>query len=1422
MYARHGVSPEGIDPTWTSIYLRLREPLPQPHLDSLAHFLTKTILFTRHLESIAVSLAPTTSLFKVTKKRSTPSELPIRPLSSVLASLTSKPAGLFSIETVETRAIQLDLQKHYHSEESRTDRSLLTSIWSMARNIAKEKHVREWEEKMKQPGIFSTFLHIINVSIKVTASKSLSSAMQRVTKKKPPATCDLSLLYATYDEMEASTAATHAKHPVLAGILPDPTSGKIFIGFETHQTTGCAVHMAGPFIPTVERESLDFVDPALACWNEELVRIGAKAMRLLHQVEMEGIQKLFSHAPIDPGYWKRSAHVLCAFGFSPSSPSPAPSFLARSEFYANNPQDLMFPSSRGIVPVSSLRNIPAELHSFIGDIPTIDGQNLMACKTMVEQMKEFVSIPDASFVELMESLKGKQLPPSNLGACLQWIISVHHEGQLGSRSFYSLVSWLQVPVGQRASPCYDALANVTHYPSGPLAYETDLPLPLSCLSPLITERIPGYQLAAVFNLKELTINIWIDFLESENLLKSLEFCETVLLFIAKNWHTLDQSEAPLIASHLAQIPIIPTKKGLCKAPDCYLEDVKVFGDFAIVHFNNRRAIPDSFLIAIGVQSHIDVASIFARLGQLEWDHRQLIKYMLKIEPQLSRQELEKLASARIFPAIGKPDQLFCIRELYLEDPAVRLLSLPVLDWKNGSAPSAYSDSTRFMLKLGLQNIVSLDRLLANIPAVPKAQRFLLYRYFIEHFNTHYGSSYNPNTAPFAFVPSKQEDLFMPAEIFSDNGLELLGFPVLHPELHPFSNMLGVAKRAPAPSIIHRLAEKQFKISDAPQLFAYLSTITAEFSKLQFEALYSTDFVPIGQEKWMRPQDLFFSKGKFDFGDAFTIVDLGPHAKPFLRACGVQDEPQSVHICEWMCRDPASLWQRVGVDCYLDILRWLALQFDHIPKKAINMLRQSECLIGVDYASTSTEKGKEDEISETKYVISNASNLFIIDDTIAQQVFRVLSVPADRTIEQFYLKLGSKSLSSSVKMSWNCSGTPTSTQVSGSLQVLVSQRAPLLVTEQSSAATGKVSSRALEILTTLEVASVQSIVITRKFHDRTHDQPTSACLQHERKMLITPTYDFFDVANVIARIIFAGSARLPDALLISTLLSSSLSNLRSKGFAVDRVLGQKPERVINATQFQPPSQGPLKPNEPEKRQVSVEEAPKAIQPTKEHGNVKSSVERYPREPSERKPKDTSTGWIASMAGAIGERVKSIKPSKERKPMPPNLGDFDEAGMRRTLERSIQGLRSFDGNSLVTEDQIEESGTKGMEAEADSYCEIVPGNSLEYIAQVENIPVYVSTASQPLETAINMLSVQSTHLRSFALMLLDLRSIFDAPPKSLHIFYDTASRSIAFNRGHTLFFNYAHYERQYRASLEQITIYSSWFMTFCHELAHNFVG
>jgi len=71
---------------------------------------------------------------------------------------------------------------------------------------------------------------------------------------------------------------------------------------------------------------------------------------------------------------------------------------------------------------------------------------------------------------------------------------------------------------------------------------------------------------------------------------------------------------------------------------------------------------------------------------------------------------------------------------------------------------------------------------------------------------------------------------------------------------------------------------------------------------------------------------------------------------------------------------------------------------------------------------------------------------------------------------------------------------------------------------------------------------------------------------------------------------------------------------------------------------------------------------------------------------------------------------------------------------------------------------------------------------------------------------------------------IADVFELETRAIHVFYDNYTNTVAFNRDRALFFNLKFYiglhdkESETRPKEEAMTY---WYMTFCHEFAHNFV-
>lgn len=137
--------------------------------------------------------------------------------------------------------------------------------------------------------------------MKVSPSSSFAAEMVRATKKALPSTTAYSLIWTGKDEFDATHGDRTVKNQeeedarrVFAGLLGEfESNGRVFIGFPTYQTTGCAASIAARLVTTVEREAVDLQSRYVADWNKELLAMGGIVARSVYEEEMEEIKKLY-------------------------------------------------------------------------------------------------------------------------------------------------------------------------------------------------------------------------------------------------------------------------------------------------------------------------------------------------------------------------------------------------------------------------------------------------------------------------------------------------------------------------------------------------------------------------------------------------------------------------------------------------------------------------------------------------------------------------------------------------------------------------------------------------------------------------------------------------------------------------------------------------------------------------------------------------------------------------------------------------------------------------------------------------------------------------------------------------------------------------------------------------------------------------
>jgi hypothetical protein len=755
---------------------------------------------------------------------------------------------------------------------------------------------------------------------------------------------------------------------------------------------------------------------------------------------------------------------------------------------------------------------------------------------------------------------------------------------------------------------------------------------------------------------------------------------------------------------------------------------------------------------------------------------------------------------------------------------------------------------KFMQTLGLKSLVELDLLLEKISRGTSAERYQLLQYLMDQFDVDYLNSYIPERINTPFLPIQNADrLSLPLECFTNPEVATMDFFVLDPLLRKYAIKLGVPVSPSGDQVIQKLKDVPIPLAKAAEVFGFLSSQQASLNSRHWGILRHLEFIPVIIESvvhYFPPSRVYLKTQQSIFQGSFVYVSFGTTADTFLRACGVQEQPSPVELASSMVRDPTVYLQN-GFSEYLDLLRQIAANFRTIKsnKTLVSQMKQSGFLVGI----TSHEENGQ---TVQKYSLGKASDIYLIDDTVISQLFQPLGAPVEDLLESMYSDLGSQWISSLVHISYTPSGTPSSTDQTAELQQSIQNRAPLILYDGlQTRPNSELLPNALYILQNLKIQSVSKIGIVRRFNGISKSQETTSCIlspKTEKILLVSPKFDYFDVSNMVARLILK-QPRLNDSLLISTLLSTSLESLTQKGFPIARILSIQPKNKAedlpipkvhapfngndNGTSVK--SQNTLTVNNTDNRSATIntlnnfkeEKRTKSSSPTVSGSNdffgvmkaISDSLGLSDENKVSKKNHNSQVpgSWKDSSLNSMEKSPQNIL--SKRSGNKPVITPRDKDILAAQLQKSISNVRGAN-------DQNIRANFPQDEPPFPSYCSALTDQDLVLVTTINSTPVYAEKSVAD-EGAVLILSNEDA-IERFSLVLQFLSMVFGLPAHSTHIYLDSDGSTVAFNRNRgTLFFNFRYYLGwHYKNSNEpeNAITYHSWFMTFCHELAHNFHG
>ncbi|CAA7259259.1 unnamed protein product [Cyclocybe aegerita] len=1244
LYARRGQLPNEQQDTNTSFTMALREPTPVPVPFDFTRFLASSLTFMRYLSEVNV-FYDDKQLVKLSKATGVP-----RPLSIPAGLNNRSPTGIMTVDGIQSTPlrIQAEVMKWIYLSGTEKKRlvltkqvkpantgggffaSILSSFSGAASRAPTPQPLPPPPPKAVDPlstSETSVSLSIYSASIRVKLDKKMTAEIHRSTKKNPPTTMKFELIYTAKDEYDASCEedaqqleATGSIFQGLRADLQGAGTARVFIGHSTAQSTGLGGHVAARFIPTVERESIDFMDRHVAIWNKELLFIGGFLSRAAYEIELSTVRQQWEalsspNEPISPEARSRATkgvlHALKFFMFYPSTPSAEVSSLMEAAFFECSSKGL-FPimSSKGVRNSKDVRLPNPEFTGFLKDLAVLPEEIVNGAPSVIASLHERGLIKDINFNDVLQELQRRPLKEEEAIACLQWWINNFERGNRNVPTTLrsQLINATILTVGNEDDQKIIPLASVKHVINpakitGRIPPECPLP---DCLLPLsVSQSFKPESLCSSFPWTEFTIEHWIVYLCDGRTSLPAQFdfslspawAERVITTTSNAWKFLPRSSKESIVALLHDNVCVPTSNGMKKPEESYFPNVNIFGDLPVITFPTLQAIRgpvEVLLTDLGVRKHVELQIVFNRMIKTNtWTVADLMKYLVSVRDTLAENELERLKATAIFHSEAEMEDTqgkrprYKAAQLYEPLDVLRGLGLPVIDWGHKAKWRSSSDEAKFLFELGLQRYPILEKLIDLCTSNDANIRSSSLKYLIDNLGSRY-KDYDPvNFKDVAFIPAlkgSDSQLGTIKEVFSNAEWASLGFLVLDPKYRGDANKLLVKENPPAPQLVTHLRKTPPADElQATKWFGLFATRVNDFKNSDLQVLSQLPFVPVRLEKsataplirWFPPSQCYLGNSTETFhSKLFTFVNFGTSANAFLSACGTRNQPTVEEVVKMLLDNPRRFYDLAGGPTnFLAEIRNVAVNAKNISPSTIQRMKRSPVLLGLQ-RKPRDKKGDSDQWDDDEwdlvYDLKRPNEIVIADDTQAFQTFSdsaIFTSPQEDIIEDFYISLGSPRLSRIVREEYTPSGPELpSSKRALETRSLILERLPLFLHEHTHART-RVTFSWLSSNNNFVVRSFGKIAATKHLNlgelRLSRRQDASAVGRRvgsgpiELWIADSSQIDMYEVATSLNRLIF-DSPKTNDALLFMTILSTDLRSLKRRGYNVDRILRQQKE------------------------------------------------------------------------------------------------------------------------------------------------------------------------------------------------------------------------------------------------------------------------
>nr|POF17647.1 hypothetical protein CFP56_13061 [Quercus suber] len=527
---------------------------------------------------------------------------------------------------------------------------------------------------------------------------------------------------------------------------------------------------------------------------------------------------------------------------------------------------------------------------------------------------------------------------------------------------------------------------------------------------------------------------------------------------------------------------------------------------------------------------------------------------------------------------------------------------------------------------------------------------------------------------------------------------------------------------------------------------------------------------------------------------------------------------------------------------------------------------------------------EEETFIREYSLASASNLVIADDYVTYQLFHasLLTAPQEERLEDFYAVLGTPALSNLVEEDQRIGALLKDQTHAQKLQRLIFERCRVFLHGRTA---DEVRHDAKWLERNLSVKCVDFLQVTRRLKGYRMQivEKRTAALHRESKrdaiLHVTKPYDLFQVSRALMTLLIKRPMQ-QDYLALDTILESDLRKLRNKGLNVDRILRQKEaesriaeteRRKREDEQRQLAAEASVPHGDQRQRENGTALSPldqktitngtsdhqaNALESPERQLTMPGAFESSPEQPQVNKGKKTN--FLSNIrqqlglnsGGQMGQQMQNLMghngqfpiqltnflgggsdvppPYQAKEPRPGKTITADTEmvtsprDLQQNLQNAIKASRAYNSNALFSPPQTNQI------KETPSYCDSKPGHDLLYVSEVgpNAIKVFMSRSSSATISTTAFIESHVQGLEIFGRLLAEAASLFELDFKTLNIFHDESGSAIAFNRSGSIFCNLRYFEQLHLAEIGNIEgrveAMAYWWITLCHELAHNLVS